>query len=279
MGSVKLIIHTHGDTSKMHWSPNPIICVTIGALLLSSASAAFLDNLVVANINDLYTSYLLSYTENDFKSLNFSSSILGGKAIVGNALIVAGGYVLAVALLQLLPETAFCFIKGTCPPKYGKPAVRFYDNYRAHWKNQRQQQRREYDDIDYYAYDEPAIVKKKGLEAKRQKRESEDVEYVEYNDHDYLPAEHRQSSQSNLAQNRQSSNPIMAALSEIVFGNPLRRMTKTWSDVYQHYEDFWKFRLANPGANYRHHLKRIGHQKRLRNFNNAQSRQQEDYSQ
>merc|ERR1712172_80766 len=267
MGSVKLIIHTHGDTSKMHWSPNPIICVTIGALLLSSASAAFLDNLVVANINDLYTSYLLSYTENDFKSLNFSSSILGGKAIVGNALIVAG----AVALLQLLPETAFCFIKGTCPPKYGKPAVRFYDNYRAHWKNQRQQQRREYDDIDYYAYDEPAIVKKKGLEAKRQKRESEDVEYVEYNDHDYLPAEHR-TSQSNLAQNRQSSNPIMAALSEIVFGNPLRRMTKTWSDVYQHYEDFWKFRLANPGANYRHHLKRIGHQKRLRNLN-AQSRQ------
>ena len=70
----------------------------------------------------------------------------------------------------------------------------------------------------------------------------------------------------------------MAALSEIVFGNPLRRMTKTWSDVYQHYEDFWKFRLANPGANYRHHLKRIGHQKRLRNLN-AQSRQQEDYSQ
>ena len=53
---------------------------------------------------------------------------------------------------------------------------------------------------------------------------------------------------------------------------------KTWSDVYQHYEDFWKFRLANPGANYRHHLKRIGHQKRLRNLN-AQSRQQEDYSQ
>ena len=71
----------------------------------------------------------------------------------------------------------------------------------------------------------------------------------------------------------------MAALSEMVFGNPLRRMTKTWSDVYQHYEDFWKFRLANPGANYRHHLKRIDHQKRLRNFNNAQSRQEEDYSQ
>merc|ERR1712008_152168 len=273
MGSVKLIIHTRGDTSKMHWSPNPIICVTIGALLLSSASAAFLDNLFVANINDLYTSYLLSYTENDFKSLNFSSSILGGKAIVFNTLIVAG----AVGLLQLLPETAFCFIKGTCPPKYGKPAVRFYDNYRAHWKNQRQQQRREYDDIDYYAYDEPAIVKKKGLEAKRQKREPEDVEYVEYADQDYLPAEHRQS--ANLAQNRQSSNPIMAALSEMVFGNPLRRMTKTWNNVYQHYEDFWKFRLANPGANYRHHLKRIDHQKRLRNYNNAQSREQEDYSQ
>ena len=93
----------------------------------------------------------------------------------------------------------------------GKPAVRFYDNYRAHWKNHRQQKRKEYDDIDYYDqtyYDEPAIVKKTGLEAKRPKRESEDVEYVEYNDADYLPAEHRQSSQSILAQNRQSSNPM-----------------------------------------------------------------------
>ena len=67
----------------------------IGALLLSSASAAFLDNLVVANINDLYTSYLLAYTENDFKALNFSSSVLGGKAIVGNALVVAGGKTLS----------------------------------------------------------------------------------------------------------------------------------------------------------------------------------------
>ena len=94
----------------------------------------------------------------------------------------------------------------------GKPAVRFYDNYRAHWKNHRQQKRKEYDDIDYYDqtyYDEPAIVKKTGLEAKRPKRESEDVEYVEYNDHeDYLPAEHRSTSQSILAQNRQSSNPM-----------------------------------------------------------------------
>ena len=43
----------------------------------------------------------------------------------------------------------------------------------------------------------------------------------------------------------------MAALSELIFGNPLRRMTKTWSDVYQHYEDFWRFRMNNPGANYR----------------------------
>merc|ERR1739844_458322 len=98
MGKAKKKKKPSKATRKMHWSPNPIICVTIGALLLSSASAAFLDNLVVANINDLYTSYLLSYTENDFKSLNFSSSILGGKAIVGNALIVAGGKTICINL-------------------------------------------------------------------------------------------------------------------------------------------------------------------------------------
>jgi len=249
------------------------VSLIIGSLLLSSASAAFLDNLVVANINDLYTSYLLSYTENDFKSLNFSSSILGGKAILGNAIMVAG----AVALLSLLPEDAFCFFKGNCPPKgygHGKSSERFYDRYRAHWKNK--QQRREYEEpaFDYYAYDEPAILKKTGLEAKREKRDSveDTVEYGDYQtNQEYLPAEHRQ---LDAVEERQSNNPIMAALSELIFGNPLRRMTNTWSNVYQHYEDFWKFRLANPGANYRHHLKRIDHQNRQRNFE-AQSHQQD----
>ena len=75
------------------WSVNQRVTLSfiIGTLFVSCASASFLDNLVVANINDLYTSYLLSYTEGDFKSLNFSSSVLGGKAILGNALVVAGG--------------------------------------------------------------------------------------------------------------------------------------------------------------------------------------------
>ena len=63
----------------------------IGVLLISSTSAAFLDNLNVANLNNLYNSYLLTYTENDFKSLNFSSSVLGKKAIIGNALVIGAG--------------------------------------------------------------------------------------------------------------------------------------------------------------------------------------------
>ena len=66
--------------------------------------------------------------------------------------------------------------------------------------------RREYEDLDYYAYDEPAIVKRKGLEAKRSKRDSEDAEYS-YEDQEYLPAEHRELSHTQ-AQNRQSSNPM-----------------------------------------------------------------------
>jgi len=253
----------------MPWSTknHAILSIAFGVVLLSSASASFLDNLVVANINDLYTSYLLSYTENDFKSLNFSSSILGGKAILGNAMFVAG----AVALLSLLPESAFCFLKGTCQSSsqgYGqKNGVRFYDNYRAHWRNQRQKHRRAEYDLDYYTYDEPEIVKRKGLEAKRSKRSDGDVDVEYYEDQDYLPAEHRQLT---AAQSRHS-NPIMEAFSEIFFGNPLRRMTKSWSDIYQHYEDFWRFRLANPGANYRHHLRRVAHDRHLRH-SQAQSR-------
>lgn len=60
----------------------------------------------------------------------------------------------------------------------------------------------------------------------------------------------------------------MGALAEIFFGNPLRRMANSWYDVYQHYEDFWRFRLNNPGVNYRHYLHRQGH----KNHHYAQSR-------
>lgn len=249
----------------MPWSVNHHTTLSfIGVLIISSTSAAFLDNLNVANLNNLYNSYLLTYTENDFKSLNFSSSILGKKAILGNAIVIAG----AVALLSLLPDEAFCFIKGTCPPKgYPKSYGRPYDRYRAHWKNSHKRQYYDEPAYDYYSYEEPDILKKTGLEAKRSKRElEEDTARLEYEDYptneEYLPAEHRH---IDYPQERRA-NPVMAALSEIIFGNPLRRMTKTWSNVYQHYEDFWRFRMNNPGANYRHHLARIAHQNRQRNF-------------
>lgn len=63
----------------------------------------------------------------------------------------------------------------------------------------------------------------------------------------------------------------MDALTEIFFGNPLRRMAQSWSSVYQHYEDFWRFRLANPGANYRHYLRARRHRQHHQH-KHAQSR-------
>ena len=69
--------------------------LVFGALIISSCaslSTAFLDNLVVSDtLSSLYSSYLLTYSDQDFKSLNYSSTSLGGKAILGNALFVAGG--------------------------------------------------------------------------------------------------------------------------------------------------------------------------------------------
>ncbi len=65
----------------------------------------------------------------------------------------------------------------------------------------------------------------------------------------------------------------MGALTEIFFGNPFRRMANSWYNVYQHYEDYWRFRLNNPGANYRHHLQHkqfLAHQKK--HLKSAQSR-------
>ena len=77
----------------------------------------------------------------------------------------------------------------------------------------------------------------------------------------------------------------MEALTEIFFGNPLRRMASSWGSVYQHYEDFWRFRLNNPGENYRHYLKhrrrQHPHQQHHNHHNyhhrHAQSRTDQDY--
>ena len=75
------------------------------AIIYIAPSHALLDNLVVSNLNDLYTSYVLTYSENDFKSVNFSSSILGGKALIGNALFVVTGKKIVKYLLKVYQNT------------------------------------------------------------------------------------------------------------------------------------------------------------------------------
>ena len=111
---------------------------------------------------------------------------------------------LAAGVLSLLPESAFCSLRGTCkggygdrwgwgngahgpPPNYGQ----HQSNYAAYvnkWKNQR------IDDYEYY-YDED-IENMDGTVAKKSKREAESESDVEnsdyYNDASFLPAEHRQ---------------------------------------------------------------------------------------
>ena len=65
----------------------------VGLIVLTSEATSFvLDNLVVTNtLSSFLTSYALTYSENDFKSLNFSSSNLGFKAILGNAVFILAG--------------------------------------------------------------------------------------------------------------------------------------------------------------------------------------------
>ena len=68
----------------------------------------------------------------------------------------------------------------------------------------------------------------------------------------------------------------MNSLVELFFGNPIKRVANGWYDVYQHYEDYWRFRLRNPGQSYRRYLKfrRRGQQ----NNSHIQSRQDEKIS-
>ena len=75
------------------WPNKTSIVLALGLVFLASeVSAVYLDNLVVTNtLSSFLTSYALTYSENDFKALNFSSTALGLKAIVGNAVFLLAG--------------------------------------------------------------------------------------------------------------------------------------------------------------------------------------------
>ena len=48
----------------------------------------------------------------------------------------------------------------------------------------------------------------------------------------------------------------------------MRRVANSWKGVYQHYADYWRFQLQNPGENYRHYL-RFRHRQQARNNQNG----------
>ena len=119
-----------------------------------------------------------------------------------------------LALLSFLPESSFCFIRGNCVKRIAPPSpTNFYENYKNHWKNQREQNKRtdeEDPEFDYYAYEEqePEINKRHGLNAQRPKRESDESQ-IYYDDASALPLEHRQTVFNPPLESRQSSrNPM-----------------------------------------------------------------------
>ncbi len=59
----------------------------------------------------------------------------------------------------------------------------------------------------------------------------------------------------------------MEYLADLFFGRPIRRVSNSWANLYDHYEEYWRFRLANgPDANFaRYKAKkraRLAHQRR-----------------
>lgn len=59
----------------------------------------------------------------------------------------------------------------------------------------------------------------------------------------------------------------------------MRRVADSWNSVYQHYADYWRFQLRNPGENYRHYLRFRRRQQARQNGHHAQARSDsEDYT-
>ena len=116
----------------------------------------------------------------------------------------------AVAILSLLPESAFCFLRGNCRNRlsgYGEYS-RFYNSYRQGWR----QHRRNQDGDDYYYDPEeyPEVVNRRGDMARRSKREAEaeaeaEADYYYEEDASVLPAEHRQVDATERQQHKPSS--------------------------------------------------------------------------
>jgi len=237
----------------------------------------------------LGNSYVYTFSKSDFKSVAFNTTDFAVKSFLGNLFIIASG----LAVLSLLPENAFCSLRGNCRGGQSN-YFKAYNNYQSNLRNKyvrshHHAQYRTDEDIDEVEY----IDRRMGLPnvpnqqkarkrmpkrlrrpMRRSKRDSQDYETTFSSDEFYdkedlstLPAEHRQSS---------GRNPVMNSLVELFFGNPIKRVANGWYDVYQHYEDYWRFRLRNPGQSYRRYLKfrRRGQQ----NNSHIQSRQDEKIS-
>jgi len=222
-------------------------------------------------LSPFYPSAALTFDKSNFW-IRYNDTSFGKAATLANLFLVGS----ALAIFSLLPENAFCSLKGTCyggKPHYQQRYENYVDKYstNAHLAAQY----RTDDDEDYLNYPVEYIdrmglanKKRKHRPAKRthyrrrhQKREAEasaeadaqEFGDYEYNDHDLstIPAEHRSSPVE-----RAGRNPIMQSLVELFFGSPIRRVATGWYDVYQHYEDYWRFRLKNPGQSYRKYRRR-----------------------
>jgi len=230
-------------------------------------------------LNPFYPSAALTFDKSNFW-IRYNDTSFGKTATLANLFIVGS----ALAIFSLLPENAFCSLKGTCYG--GKPHFQQrYENYVDKYSTNLAAQYRTDEDEDYLNYP-VEYIDRMGLANKRKRRphshsgpaqrthhrrrhqkreakpeaeaESEAQEFAdyigEYNDHDLstIPAEHR----STPALERVGRNPIMQSLVELFFGSPIRRVATGWYDVYQHYEDYWRFRLKNPGQSYRKFIRR-----------------------
>lgn len=212
--------------------------------------------LITANLNNFYTSHVLNYSPGDFKAITFNGTAFEKAVILGNAVFVIGG----IYMLSLLPETAFCQLKGTCRGGgYGYGYGQYANYYRRQEPFYNEIENPEY--FDYSESKRKARVHRRRHRPRRVFRRDVDEPLNDLTPLEALPAEHRQ------VQERPS---FMRSVSQFIFGDPIRRISNGWSNLYQHYEDYWRFRLANGSkANFGKYKAQLRHRQRHRNQQQA----------
>merc|ERR1712141_536259 len=148
-------------------SKKALVLFGIGLFIISPTSAKYIENfLTSSDLNPFYPSAALTFDKSQFW-IRYNDTSFGKTATLANLFLVGS----ALAIFSLLPENAFCSLKGTCyggKPHFQQRYENYVDKYATN-AHLAAQYRTDEDDSDYLNYP-VEYIDRMGLANKRKRR-------------------------------------------------------------------------------------------------------------